>query len=160
MGKDIHVRIIKKNRQDGTWKQIKLFYKDKDNIKPVDIYPYRNYELFDILSGNEDDEFFPYCAIVKNDLPYALIKEINKYQSTFGYYYYKFSEINLADLKLYLQKVPKIKDYDYEDTDPKAWKDNPVKDFIERIESYLNFADPYWNFDPYSDIKIVYWFDC
>lgn len=158
MSKNIYVRIIKRNRQDGTWKQIKLFYKDKDNIKPVDIYPYQNYELFDILSGNENDSF-PYSTIIKNDLPYVLIKEINKYQSTFGYYCCNFSEINLADLKLYLQKVPKVRDYDYEDIDPKAWKDNPVKGFIEHIESYLDFADPYWNFDPYSDIKIIYWFD-
>lgn len=156
MSKDIHVRIIKRNRQDGAWKQIKLFYKDKDNIKPVDIYPYRNYELFDILSGNEDDSF-PYSTIVKNDLPYTLIKEIDKYRSALGYY--NFSEINLADLKLYLQNSPKIRDYDYEDTDPKAWKNNPIKNFIERIEYYLDFADPYWSLDPYSDIKIIYWFN-
>ena len=50
---------------------------------------------------------------------------------------------------------------DYDDEDPSALKDNPVKSFIERIEQYIDFADPFWDLNEIStsDIKILYWFD-
>lgn len=84
-------------------------------------------------------------------------QEVKRYQNTFGYY--NFKEINLADLKLYLKERPKVQDYD--DEDPSALKDNPVKSFIERIEQYIDFADPFWDLNEVSasDIKILYWFD-
>ena len=165
MGIDIHVRLVKKNRETNTWEQIKLYYKNKDQFKLVDIYPFRHYELFDILTGKED-----YIAsnIELANLPEDLSKEIEKYKHINGYY--DFKEATLADLKLYLYKVPKVRDWDYEDyeddnpkaweNDPKAWKDNPVKSFIERIERYLDFVDWSWDEFPASDIKILYWFDC
>lgn len=158
MGKDIHVRIVKRDHDTDKWKQIKLYYKEKRKIKLVNAYPFRNYELFDIINGSKDEKYNVYPISLIN-LPDNLQKEIEKCQNTLGYY--DFREISLADLKLYLYKSPKIRDWDYEDGDPKAWKDNPVKYFIERIEQYIDFADPYWNFEtPLSDIKILYWFDC
>lgn len=160
MGRDIHVRIVKKDRETNTWKHIKLYYKEKRKFRIVNMYPFRNYELFDILNEkDENDEHFFAPSIVTDDLPIALKNEIETAKKSFGFY--GFREINLADLKLYLHKVPKIRDYDYEENDPKAWKDNPVKYFIEKIEQYIDFADPYW--DLYcidSDIRIIYWFDC
>ena len=160
MGRDIHVKIVKKDRETNTWKRIKLYYKEKRKFKVIDIYPFRNYELFDILNEkDESDEHIFASSIVTDDLPIALKNEIETAKKSFGFY--GFREINLADLKLYLHKVPKIRDYDYEENDPKAWKDNPVKYFIEKIEQYIDFADPYWDFYCIdSDIRIIYWFDC
>ena len=160
MVRDIHVKIVKKDRETNTWKRIKLYYKEKRKFKVIDIYPFRNYELFDILNEkDESDEHFFASSIVTDDLPIALKNEIETAKKSFGFY--GFREINLADLKLYLHKVPKIRDYDYEENDPKAWKDNPVKYFIEKIEQYIDFADPYWDFYCIdSDIRIIYWFDC
>lgn len=153
MAIDIHVRILKKDRDDGTWKQVKLYKKEKGKFKLVDVYPFRHYELFDILNENEDDNYSA-MPILKEEIPFALKKEIENFE-----YGYGFREINLADLKLYLQKTPLVRNWDYEDDDSRAWKDNPVKYFIERIEQYLDFASDYWDFSPSSDIKIIYWFD-
>ena len=158
MGRDIHVRIIKKDRETGKWNQIKLYHKEKKKFKVVDIYPFRNYELFDILNENEDEKYHA-NKICTPDLPIALKQEIEKLKNIAGYY--GFKEINLADLKLYLYNNPKVRDYDYDTEDPKSFKDNPVKYFIERIEQYLDFSDPYWDMDnSFSNIKIIYWFDC
>ena len=160
MGRDIHVRIVKKDRETNTWKHIKLYYKENRKFRVIDVYPFRNYELFDILNEKEEnDELFFAPPIITDDLPIALKNEIKAAKEDLGSY--GFREINLADLKLYLHKVPKIRDYDYKDDDPKAWKDNPVKYFIEKIEQYIEFAVPYWDsccVD--SDVRIIYWFDC
>lgn len=155
MGIDIHVRIVKKNHETNTWEHIKLYKKYNKKFKRVDIYPFRDYELFDILTF--DKGFSPHSIVIQ-DLPFSLRQEIKRCQNTFGYY--NFKEINLADLKLYLNKKPKIRDYD-NDEDPTALKDNPVKFFIEKIEQYIDFADPFWDLDgtSASDIKILYWFD-
>lgn len=156
MGRDIHVKIVKLDQTTNKWKNVKLYSKKNRKFKIINPYSFRNYELFDILNGKEDDKYI-LSPIIISSLPLDLQQEIKKCKDTCGYY--GFYEINLADLKLYLNKVPKIRDYDYEDDDPKAWKDNPVKFFIENIEYYIDFAEPYWN-GLYSNIRIIYWFDC
>ena len=158
MGKDIHVRIIKRNRNKNVWEEVKLYYKENGNLKDASIYPGRNYDLFDILGNKNNDDFLNTRPIFEPDLPEDLKEEIKIYQNSIGFY--DFKEINLADLKIYLHHMPKIiKSYGYEEEDdPNTMKDNPVKYFIERIEYYLDFADVY-DFLPPSDIKIIYWFD-
>ena len=157
MGRNIHIRIVKRERDTDKWKQIKLYYKEKNKFKLVNVYPFRNDELFNIMNGTEDEKYNIYPISLTN-LPLNIQEEITRCQNTLGYY--GFKEINLADLKLYLHKSPKIRDYDYEEDSPNAWKDNPVKYFIERIEQYIDFIDPYWDLEtPTSDIKILYWFD-
>ena len=158
MGTDIHVRILKRDSLTDKWTQIKLYRKNIDHIEVVKVFPFRNCELFDILRGNEEYSPNSY-PIAFNLLPRLLYKEIKTYQNTIGFY--GFKEINLADLELYLFKHPKIRDYDYEEDDLKAWKDNPIKNFIARIKQYIIFNDEnFLDFSPLSDIKILYWFDC
>lgn len=155
MGVDIHTYIFKRNRKNNIWEQVKLFTKEEEKYKEVTVYPYRSYELFDILSEREDDAFTAF-AVDTNVLPVDFQEKI-KNDTEFCY---DFREVNLADLKLYLIKHPKVRDYDYEETSPNALKENPVTGFVERIEWYLDLADPTWDFcSPPSDIKIVYWFD-
>lgn len=164
MGRDIHVRLVEKNfsmiHKTNIWEEVKLYEKSKDGERYIliDIFPYRNYELFDILSGTRDSDNFHSLPIRTEDLPKELTDEITSCRNSIGYY--SFAEINLADLKLYLMQYPKTRDYDYDEDDPKAYKDNPVKFFIERIEQYLDFSDPFWDFGPASDIRVLYWFDC
>ena len=158
MGRDIHVKIIKRDHTTDKWKQIKFYKKEKRKFKVIDVYPFRNYELFDIISEKEDEKYKAYPITLIN-LPDNLKKEITEYKNISGYY--GFKEITLADLKLYLHQVPKVRDWDYEENDPNAWKDNPIKFFIEKIEQYIDFFDPWWEIDTSpSDIKILYWFDC
>lgn len=153
MGKDIHVRIVKFNRDENVWESVRLYRKEKNELKVVHADNGRNYELFDILEGNDEDSYDPF-AIAVNNLPEDLKKEIEEDSQ----YCYNFKEANLADLKIYLHQHPKIRDYDYDEDSPKAYKDNPVKWFIKRIEYYIDFACP-WDYYPDSDIRILYWFD-
>lgn len=161
MGADIHVNIIEKNHE-GKWKLVSLYAKENKKFKRIDPYPFRNAELFDILSGNED-ETFPMTDIEENSLPVGLQNEIKRNKKAAGYY--NFYEVNLADIKYYLIKHPKVRDYDYEakddeDFDKNGWKPNPLNNFIEAIENYLNFVNPYRDFQPASFVRIIYYFDC
>lgn len=158
MGTDIHVRILFK--KNAIWKSVNLYRYDeeKDEFKKIDIYPFRNSELFDILNEEVGN------SIEYNSLPVDLLKEkaIKDCKTTSEYY--NFQEVNLADLKLYLLKNPKIRDYDYEaendeDFNKNGWKTNPVEFFIERIEYILDLAEPYYDFSPPSYTRIIYWFD-
>ena len=157
MGIDIHVRIIIKNRNKNIWEEVKLYYKENNDFKAVKVYPYRDYELFDILNHKTNDYFLKTQPILDVDLPETLKKEIEECRNSLGYY--GFREINLADLKLYLHHKPKIRDWDYEEDEPNAMTDNPVKYFIEQIEQYISFASFIYDFAPPSDVKIIYWFD-
>ena len=156
MGKDIHVKVLEKN--EGVRKEIKLYSKnDKGEFYPIDFYPFRNYELFDIL-----DKSVPFSSIEMETLPEDLKKEIEDFD-----YGFNFKETTLADLKIYFYNHPKIESWDdgedgEEEIDGKKLKDNPIKDFIERIENYCDIADSFvWNYLRIaSKIRIIYWFDC
>lgn len=151
MGIDIHVRIIYKDYDTNVWKEVILYHKKNKKMKPIDIYPFRDYELFDILSGNKYNGCYKAMPITISNLPYPIKQKIKEYQQDFAFY--DFREITLADLQLYLYKVPKIRD------ENDILKDNPVKFFIERITQYLDFAEPCWDTNLPSNIRILYWFD-
>ena len=52
MGVDIHVHILEKDC--GKWKTVSLYSKENKKFKRIDPYPFRNGELFDILSQGFD----------------------------------------------------------------------------------------------------------
>ena len=162
MGRDIHVRLVQFNHKTNQYEEVVLYRKNQQNkIVPVYAYDSRNYELFDILDGT-DDNYFPYTPVNTENLPSELKKEIEECQQTDGYY--NFYETNLADVKIYLYDHSKVRDYDWHDEntfEKEGWKDNPAKNFIECIERYIGIADVWWfgaQFD--SNIRIIYWFDC
>lgn len=154
MGRDIHVNILIKTKNEG-WKDVVLYKPDKKgSFIPIDIYPYRDYELFDILNKTTD-VFFPAAPIKKDELPQQLKTQLEEEQDTYGFY--GFLEANLADIKLYYIDNPIVEDYDKNDD---SIKDHPIKDFIDTIYNYVNvWADGFIDFF-YSDIKIIYRFDC
>lgn len=157
MGVDIHVKIIYKDEYG--WKPVSLFYQnEKNEMKEINPYPFRNHEVFSILSGKEED-YFPYTSIFKKDLPQSVLNEINV-DKTLGCY--DFHEVNLADLESYTLKHPMVKDYDAEWEDDKPiYKTNPMIGFMNRMKSYVDFAIPDWNWDHIlSKVRILYWFDC
>ena len=157
MGVDIHVKIIYKDKNG--WKPISLFCQNDENkTEVIDPYPFRNYEVFSVLSGKEDDNF-PYDHIFSQDLPQSVLDEINEDEKSGCY---GFKEVNLADLESYVLKYPKIKDYDVEWEDNKpVYKTNPMIDFMYRMKSYVDLAVPFWELNNIlSKVRILYWFDC
>ena len=161
MGKDIHIRVVKRNRETNNWELINLYQKKENEIVAINLFPFRNYDIFDILQGKENCTNLNPLPIAMAGLPSELQEEIAKDKEELCY---DFKEVTLADLKLYFEYSPKIKDWDsyYEDeNDPRGFITNPIKYFIERIEYFLEFAiDSSWKWNySNSDIKILYWFD-
>lgn len=154
MGRDIYIRIVYQDPEEG-WREIKLYTKKNNEIKEIDPYPYRNHELFDLLSEEED---FPSRLIYKKNLPKSIVNEIEEFEKDF---INKFYEVNLADLKIYIKNHPTIVDYEaeWEDIDKKKYKENPIIPFINIIEQYIDFAEPFWDWNcVYSNVRIIYWF--
>lgn len=160
MGRDIHMHLVKFNREKNEYEEVKLYRKSEDGTcYEIEVYPSRDYELFDILNGNDDD-YFPCRSVHIENLPSSLVEEIKKDKSALGYY--DFNEANLADIKIYLKEHPKVRDWDYhcEDENKEVWKDNPVKSLVKRIDYYVDFESKYyWDYMD-SDIRLIYWFDC
>ena len=68
--------------------------------------------------------------------------------------------ITLADLYIENLTHPKVIDYDteWEDPDHKVYKDNPIKDVINRINTFVELGDDDWSIaDNKSLIRLVYW---
>lgn len=148
MGRDIHVRLVGWDEINEKWNEIKFYKKVKNDFIPVDFYPYRNYELFEELNN------IPWTSINKKNLPPTIAKELEEAEKILGYY--NFREVNLADLKIYYLNHQKIEE---EDVEGVIFKDNPIKDFIERIESILDIYD-FDLYEKYSLVRIIFFFDC
>lgn len=148
MGRDIHVHIVKRCKNE--WKEINLFTEEA-RIPP---YNYRNYELFDYLNGNEDDDFsWISTSIELETLPNFLKEKILKCKNSIGYY--GFHEINMADFRIYLLNNPVVTDYESEN---KTIKENPLNDFFKTILNYISFVEG--QIKKLSDYRVIYWFDC
>ena len=154
MSRYIDVHILQYDGQ--AWRNIKLYRKKDKKFIPIDLFPFPDEQLFDILNGDDGD--FPWSCIDESTLPTSVINELRKAQNSFCF---DFHEVNFADLKIYSYENPKVRDYDYdgENFEKEAWKDTPLVSFIKHIENILNLADPYWNIDRPSDVRIVYWFN-
>ena len=150
MGVDICVHILKRNSNINKWEEIAIYRKEKNDFNQIPPFDFRDYELFDTLR-EEGEEHYKAYGIDKNILPEHLKNEIDNADYCCG-----FREINFAELKLYLEKYPKVIDWNNDIT--KVWKDNPVKFFAEKIEQYIIFSDENYDFTPLSDYKILYWF--
>lgn len=170
MGKDIHTKIYKYNINDNKWHELILFRQNnEEEMIPVDIYPYRNYYLFDILSNDHDDEYgdFPnHISIHINSYADAEKEQIEKIMDTSGCY--NFNEVSVLAMKYYLKNAPKVKDYDVEwgedenGTPIPAYCDNPVKDYFDAIMKFIEFASPRWILSDgdLEEYRVFYYFDC
>ena len=161
MGVDIHMYLTQFNKKTNKWEEVVLYHKNEEgNIVPIDIFSGRDYELFDILSGHENYNF-PSSSIHVDSLPDSIKEKLFECEEENGYY--GFSQVNFADLQLYLAHHPLVRDYDWEDEntfEQQAWKDSPLKQLVERIKWILTLDDKWWAGITYdSDIKLIYWFD-
>ena len=174
MGIDIHTHLCEYNPEDNLWYEIELYRKDKEEFKKVRIYDGRNYEMFDVMLNKEEDSFgsFPCIDISLISLEERLRKEIEEEKE----YCYGFKEISLSDLRYYLKEYPTVVDYEADEEEwdnyckkikdysslsiSKPQKTNPIQYLYDYCISYGAFAEP-WTFGikPFSQYKLLYWFD-
>lgn len=183
MGVDIHIHICKYNPEDNFYHELSLYRpRDEDEKynydkegnkilvkdKYIRISPYdaRNSEMFDGMThGDTENGYgcFPAYSIAFNSLEPNFREEIKKKTKILGFY--NFNEISFADFKNYLNEHPTVVDYDsdewetWKNTEPKPQKKNPLNDLFDYCVNYANFAEKYGMFAPYSQYKILFWFD-
>ena len=169
MGVDIHFYITKYNKEKNIFEEIALYTAEAGKYKKVPVFIGRNYEMFDILRNKTiiDKIDFPSAPIVCNSLEEELKNTIKKYIGDKEDFtsFYSFLEVNLADLKNYVNTCPTMVNLDYDSEEEetennKKYKTNPVKFLYDEIINYINFADFSFDFTPYSYYKILYFFDC
>lgn len=175
MGKDIHIKIAKYNKETNLYEQIKLYRKvkpnetsydsDENGFREVWIDVGRDYEAWEgMKDGDESDGFglFPWNSISLTSLEPCLAEEIKENMKIDGYF--DFYEINLAEFKLYLNEHPTVVDYDAEWKDlpynsPKPQKENPIKTLFEAVVAYISVADWSYSWTPTSYYKVIFYFD-
>ena len=166
MGKDIHVRILKYNKEENLYYEQKLFIYNKNKKDYEYISPYwnRNYEMFNgMKDGDEIDGYgeFPWSSLALNSYESEFKEEMMKKMKEIGYF--DFFEISLAELKLYTLEHPVVTDYDTVNSEDfntnKLTKTNPIIYLFETICNYLNFADWTFDFSSLSEYKVVFYFD-
>ena len=184
MGRDIHVRIAKYDDNTNKYTEVCLYrlrnkyekinYDNEGNkIEITDpyirasCYSGRNSEMFEgMKDGDEADGYgdFPWYPVRLNSLEESFKEDIEKKMNTSGYY--DFYEISLPEMALYLEKHPKVTDYDVSDREwdnywdkkgPKPEKTNPIKYLFENICSYIDLAEYFYSM---GDYKVIFYFDC
>ena len=162
------------NPKTGNWDKIDVYRKDeKGEFIECSLWPWNGtHELFSIL-GLENSSDSPTIDEVHFGLPIHVSEEMKKEYEAHIWESYKPEAIwiNLADMKLYLNRHPKVKDYEamverYEE-DESDWNeytpiymDNPMKTFIDRVESFLEIWDDFWKFNHgYSDVRVICWLE-
>ena len=158
MGVDIHIHLVKFCHEDRYFHELKLYRVDQKTggFKEVDLYPYRNSEMFDDMQGEE----FPSTAINLSSLAPDIREDIECAKNSVGCY--DFYCINLASFALYIEKNPIVKDYDAdwgEDGEDVKYKPNPLKDLYLEICTFLSFADFDYDWTPLSDYSMLFYFD-
>lgn len=139
MGVDIHFYITKYNYSNKKWESVTLYKKDSE---PIRLYPYRDYELFDILCGNANTGF-PNSPIDENSLPSNLLKIYKEDKNNSCYDFY---EVSFADLLVFSLKH----------------NNESLEELIKYVRSILEL---YYDSNFYeinrkpSLVKLVYWFD-
>ena len=161
MGVDIHVFVLKRNKETEKWDKLSLYFEDDGELKetqPLD--GWRNREMFQIIQ-----EDLPSSAI-KWDLIGEGKEKIEQYKNYSGFYH--FSEINYMKLENYLKKHSKVIDDDAEDeyytrhgksSKKPLLKKNPVWHLYKQVKWFITFAEGWHLQSDEDDYKIIYFFD-
>lgn len=175
MGVDIHVKLYKYNKDSNLFNEITLFKRSetdasmwgvkKGDMIKVSVFNGRNHELFNILQNKMDYNSVDFPCDNININSYDENEKEDLHNILNEKFYFNYSEVSLADMKIYCLQEPKVVDYDAEwgedwkQGDPEPMKDNPVIGFFDDIVQYIYFADEDFAFNPLSYYKVVYYFD-
>ena len=169
--------VEKWNDEKNCYEEISLYKKpgryasaeDKSRgFEKIDFWPWNGtHEIFARLGTESKDPNYDPIAGVHYGVPpmvsETVKKEIDEFFDEDGYRKKESTVrwITLADL--YVEKLtnPKVPDYDEEwgeNINHKVYKDNPVKDVINRINTWISLGDDDWEVENNKSlIRIVYW---
>jgi len=167
------------NSQTGNWEKVDIYFKNPaDQYVAVDLWPWNGSHALFTIVGCEDSYDMPEFDAVHNGLPInasqEMYAEFDSHCATMekdGFNYVpEVKYFNVADAKLYLMKYPTVPDSDEMETwwaqhDNVIWEEvpkqemqNPLKALIDRVESILDFWEPFWYINSsWSDIRVIFW---
>ena len=166
--------IEKYDYHKDKWENMVLYTKDdQGEFKTVEFWPWNGtHEVFSALGFEEGAEFD--FDNIHYDLPINCSEEIEELYK--GFYSDDESDykpvvkwFNLADAKLFVCSHPKFTDYEtmeeiwqhnpdlaYEEVE-KVYMDNPIKEFVDRVMTYVNMASDFIDDYAPSDIRVIGW---
>ena len=150
MGTDIHVYIEARNNKTNKWERVNVYKKTEDNtFEPVDVYPYRSYNLFSLLAGVRGwHEPFVSPRGLPADLSEEVMAEWKKYENE----WHTPSYYDITELVAYLRSLPP----DNEEEDD--YSHSNMSTFVHNIEQVLDWNGYYGNYNP-GHVRVVFWFD-
>ena len=166
--------IEKYDYHKDKWENMVLYTKDdQGEFKTVEFWPWNGtHEVFSVLGFEEGAEFD--FDNIHYDLPVNCSEEIKELYNGFcsdDEFDYKpaVKWFNLADAKLFVCSHPKFIDYEamdkiwqhnpdlaYEEVE-KVYMDNPIKEFVDRVMTYVNMASDFIDDYAPSDIRVIGW---
>lgn len=170
--------VEKWNAEKNCYEEINLYKKLSKHQWAMEEDKARGFEEVDFWPWNGTHEIFAKLGTVSKDLSYDPIAGVHsgvppmvsetvkkKIDEFFDESEPREKEntvrwVTLADL--YIEKLtsPKVVDYEaeWEDPDNKVYKDNPIQDVIDRINTWVSLGNDDWGVDDdKSLIRIVYW---
>ena len=157
--------VEKYNRDTGAWELVApyVWNDDKTELVQADLWPYNGtHDLFSILTGEHN--LFPEFDSIRRGMPVDACGEIKEVYSKYEkdsngdcWWQPQVFYFTHAEMIIYLLKNPQVKDYDTIDDGGGAMTDNPLKELKDRVDMFLEIADPFWFGRYYSDVRIVFW---
>ena len=172
MGAYPYFFVEKYNYDKGKWENVVLYTKDdQGEFRTVELWPWNGtHDLFGALGFEPGSEFEMDYA--HYGLPGNCSEEVKSlYEGMYKDTQWEAPQVkwfNLADMKLSLNKSPKIIDSNameetweqsevaYEDLE-KIYIDNPLKDFIDTVTSYVSMATDFIDEYTPSDVRVIGW---
>lgn len=172
MGAYPYFFVEKYNYNKNKWENVVLYTKDdQGEFRTVELWPWNGtHDLFGALGFEHGYEFETDYA--HYGLPNNCSEEVkNLYDGMYKDTEWEKPKVkwfNLADMKLSLNKCPKViddeamedtwrqSDVEYEDL-KKIYMDNPLKEFIDTVTSYVNMATDFIDEYTPSDVRVIGW---
>ena len=158
MGRDIHVKILMKDEDSNTYREIAPYAYDFEKCEFIDVswrmsYCDRNYELFEVL--NSSDRLF-YNRGVVADCP-EVIK--NFFKDLYDITYIDWCELVMFAQTPGAMAIDDTADFDYDEKPVEEWpRKNVVQHWVDRLRVVLDMYEVYCPRP--GDIIIQIGFDC
>lgn len=171
MSRTPYFYIEKFNRKESKWEKVTLYRFSNEEPEEVELWPFNGtHDLFNLLGYEAGFADYPF-EYSHQGLPKDASEEMQKiYNDYFGMWEGETFFVpptirwfNYADGLVYLKSHPEVPDYEERDLDfdgssENKMMDNPIKELLDRVESYLDFADDMWGWDMTpSEVRVIYW---